>query len=133
MLKDINIKPLHRNIDSVASFILSLQRESGDIPWHTDGKTDPWDLVETIMGLNIGKQFDASYHAFEWLKNIQNSDGSWYSSYINGEPKDRTCESHMAAYICVGLFHTWPINKDTQLLEHYWPTMEKGINYAISM
>jgi hypothetical protein len=121
------------NIDSVTDFISSLQRESGDIPWHADGKTDPWDLVETIMGLNIGKRFDASYRAFEWLKKMQNPDGSWYSSYINGIPKDRTCETHMAAYICAGLFHTWLVNKDTLFLEHMWPVMEKGINYAISL
>ncbi len=121
------------NIDSVISFILNLQKESGDIPWHKDGKTDPWDLVETIMGLNIGKKFTASYLAFEWLKNMQNKDGSWYSSYINGKPEDKTCETHMAAYISVGLFHTWLCSKDTELLEYYWPTMEKGINYAISL
>ncbi len=121
------------NIDSVVRFILSLQRESGDIPWHMDGKTDPWDLVETIMGLNIGKEFDASYHAFEWLKQNQNKDGSWYSSYINGVPEDRTCETHMAAYISVGLFHTWLMNKDTRFLKSMWPVLEKGIEYALSL
>ncbi len=134
MLKDPIIKSSDTlNINSVVSFILTLQRESGDIPWHLNGKTDPWDLVETIMGLNIGKCFDASYRAFDWLKNIQNPDGSWYSSYINGKPGDRTCETHMAAYISVGLFHTWLINKDTAFLERMWPTMEKGINYALSL
>lgn len=121
------------NFDSVVRFILSLQKESGDIPWHTDGKTDPWDLVETIMGLNTGGCFDASYRAFGWLKNMQNEDGSWYSSYVDGKPGDRTCETHMAAYVAVGLFHTWLMNKDTAFLEHCWPTMEKGINYAISL
>ncbi len=121
------------NIDSVISFILSLQRESGDIPWHKEGKTDPWDLVETIMGLNIDRQFEASYRAFKWLKNKQNPDGSWYSSYNNGEPGDKTCETHMAAYISVGLFQTWLINKDTAFLEQMWLVMEKGINYAISL
>lgn len=121
------------NIDSVVNFIVALQRETGDIPWHTEGKTDPWDLVETIMGLNIGKRFDASYLAFDWLKQMQNPDGSWYSSYINGKPGDRTCETHMAAYIAVGLFHTWLMNKDAVFLEKYWTTMEKGINYAISL
>jgi len=121
------------NIDSVVDFILSLQRESGDIPWHRDGKTDPWDLVETIMGLNIGKSFHASYRAFEWLKKMQNPDGSWYSSYLDGKPQDRTCETHMAAYIAVGLFQTWLINKDTRFLEQMWPTMEKGVEYAISL
>lgn len=121
------------DIDSIITFILSLQRESGDIPWHRDGKTDPWDLIETIMGLNIGKCFDASCRAFEWLKTIQNPDGSWYSSYVNGKPEDRTRETHMAAYFSVGLFHTWLMNKDTPFLEYYWPTMEKGVNYAVSL
>ena len=134
VLKSPGIKPSDTlNIDSVVSFILTLQRKTGDIPWHINGKTDPWDLVETIMGLNIGKRFDASYRAFEWLRNIQNPDGSWYSSYINGTPGDRTCETHMAAYISVGLFHTWLMNKDTAFLGYFWPTMEKGINYAISL
>lgn len=121
------------NLDSVVDFIESLQREDGDIPWHEDGKTDPWDLVESIMGLNIGHRFDASNRAFEWLKQNQNPDGSWYSSYINGTPEDRTCETHMAAYISVGLFHTWLINKDTQFISYMWPVMEKGIEYAISL
>jgi len=121
------------NIDSVVGFIISLQRENGDIPWHVGGKTDPWDIVESIMGLNIGGCFEASCLAFDWLKNIQNPDGSWYSSYINGDPGDRTCETHMAAYISVGLFHTWLINNDTDLLKQMWPTMEKAIQYALSL
>ncbi|MCP3873906.1 MAG: phenyltransferase domain-containing protein [Desulfobacteraceae bacterium] len=133
-LKDPKIESSNAlNIDSVTDWILTLQKESGDIPWHTDGKTDPWDLVESIMGLNVGKRFNASYQAFEWLKTIQNPDGSWYSSYIDGKPKDQTCETHMAAYISVGLFHTWLINKDTSFLRYMWPTMEKGIDYAISL
>ena len=121
------------NIDSVAGFILSLQRENGDIPWHTDGKTDPWDLVETLIGLNICGCFEASCQAFEWLKKMQNPDGSWYSSYMNGEPRDRTCETHMAAYISVGLFHSWLIHHDIDFLKQMWPTMEKAIQYALSL
>jgi len=121
------------NIDSVVRFILSLQLASGDIPWHINGKTDPWDLVETIMGLNIGRKFDASYNAFEWLKQTQNEDGSWYSSYMNGIPQDKTCETHMAAYIGVGLFHTWLMNKDTRFLKSMWSVLEKGIEYALSL
>lgn len=121
------------NIDSVVRCISSLQRASGDIPWHTDGKTDPWDLVESIMGLNIGKEFEASYKAFKWLKNNQNPDGSWYSSYIDGKPEDKTCETHMAAYISVGLFHTWLMTRQTDFLESMWPVMTKGIEYAISL
>lgn len=121
------------NIDSVADFIDSLQRDNGDIPWHEEGKTDPWDLVESIMGLNIGGRYESSYKAFEWLKENQNPNGSWYSSYIRGKPEDRTCETHMAAYISVGLFHTWLITRNTDFLEYMWPTMVKGIEYAVSL
>ncbi len=121
------------NIDSVVGFIQSLQRENGDIPWHTEGKTDPWDLVETIMGLNIGGRTDASLRAFEWLAGTQNPDGSWYSSYINGEPGDRTRETHMAAYIAAGLFHTWMIRPDIAFLKQMWTVMEKAVDYALSL
>ena len=100
------------NLDSVAGFIASLQKESGDIPWHTGGKTDPWDLVESIMGLNIGGFYQESQQAFHWLKSIQNPDGSWFSSYVDGTPQDRTCETHMACYIAVGLFHSYLIFRD---------------------
>ena len=134
LLKDPKLKFSETlSIGSLARFISGLQKESGDIPWHIEGKTDPWDIVETIMGLNIGKCFDESYRAFEWMKRMQNPDGSWYSSYINGIPGDRTCETHMAAYISVGLFHTWLMNKDTVFLNKMWPTMKKGINYAIGL
>lgn len=121
------------NIASVVRFIASLQRGNGDIPWHENGKTDPWDLVESIMGLNIGGLFKESYQAFTWLRNQQNADGSWYSSYMDSQPLDRTCETHMAAYIAVGLFHSWLITKDIILLEEMWPTMKKGLDFSISL
>lgn len=121
------------NINSVVEFILSLQRPTGDIPWHEGGKTDPWDLVESAMGLNVGGEYKAARLAFEWLKKMQNPDGSWFSSYIDGVPEDRTCETHMAAYIAVGLFHTWLNSRDTGFLKHMWPVMEKAVDYAISL
>ncbi|MCP3943866.1 MAG: phenyltransferase domain-containing protein [Desulfobacteraceae bacterium] len=121
------------NIDSVAGMIATLQKKSGDIPWHIDGKTDPWDLVESIMGLNIGGLYGQSQLAFQWLEANQNPDGSWFSSYVNGEPEDRTCEAHMACYIAVGLFHTYLITRDLSLLDRYWESLEKGIGFALSL
>ena len=121
------------NIDSVAGMIASLQKPSGDIPWHIDGKTDPWDLVESIMGLNVGGCYTESRLALHWLKENQNPDGSWFSSYLNGVPEDRTCETHMACYIAVGLFHSYLITGDIPLLEQYWTTLEKGIAFALNL
>jgi hypothetical protein len=121
------------NIDSVAGMIANLQKRSGEIPWHIDGKTDPWDLVESIMGLNIGGHYPESRLAFHWLAANQNPDGSWFSSYVEGEPEDRTCESHMACYIAVGLFHSYLVTRDMSLLAQYWPTLEQGIGFALSL
>ncbi len=128
------IKPLSDlNIDSVVGMIAGLQRPSGDIPWHENGKTDPWDLVESAMGLNIGGDFQAAWKAYEWLGANQNGDGSWYSSYMDGQPEDRTCETHMACYPAVGLFHAFLITRDIQWLKSFWPVMEKGIEFALEL
>jgi hypothetical protein len=121
------------NIDSLTGLILSLQKDNGDIPWYEEGKTDPWDLVEAIMGLNIGAYFEASHLGFNWLRKMQNQDGSWFSSYIDGKPLDKTRESHMAGYISVGLFHTWLIEGNISLLKEMWPVMKKATDFSISL
>lgn len=121
------------NIASVAGLIAGLQRPSGDIPWHAGGKTDPWDLVESVMGLNVAGHHARARNALEWLKNNQNPDGSWFSAYIDGVPRDRTCESHMACYIAVGLFHAYLITRDTTWLTDFWETMEKGMAFALEL
>ncbi len=121
------------NIDSVASFIARLQRPSGEIPWHEGGKTDPWDLVEAAMGLNIGGCHREALAAFQWMVKHQNRDGSWFSSYMDGNPLDRTRETNMSAYIAAGVFHTWLIHQDRPFLEAMWPCMKQAIDFSISL
>lgn len=121
------------NIASVAGLIAGLQRPSGDIPWHADGKTDPWDLVESVMGLNIAGMYAESRRALNWLKQHQNPDGSWFSAYRDGTPEDRTTESHMACYMAVGLFHAYLITRDRSWLTDFWDSMEKGIEFALGL
>ena len=44
------VKPVPRvDVAAVAALIRDTQLESGEIPWHTGGKTDPWDHVEAAM------------------------------------------------------------------------------------
>ncbi|HCY86724.1 MAG TPA: phenyltransferase domain-containing protein [Desulfobacteraceae bacterium] len=121
------------NIDSVAGGIAGLQRTNGDIPWHTDGKTDPWDLVESVMGLNVGGYYRQAVAALDWLVAKQNPDGAWFSSYMDGRPEDRTSESHMACYLAVGLFHQYLIKRDREELERYWPCAVRGIAFALGL
>ncbi len=120
-------------IGSLSDLIVRLQNASGDIPWHENGKTDPWDLVESAMGLAVAGHHSRAKLAFQWLAAKQNSDGSWFSSYINGQPEDTTCQSHMACYLAVGLFHLYLITKDMGILHRFWPCMEKGIEFALHL
>ncbi|MCG8618267.1 MAG: phenyltransferase domain-containing protein [Desulfobacterales bacterium] len=121
------------NIDSVAKGIAGLQRKNGDIPWHTDGKTDPWDLVESVMGLNVAGYYKEATAALDWLAGMQNPDGAWFSSYMNGTPEDRTSESHMACYLTVGLFHQYLIKGDREELKRYWPCAVRGVEFALGL
>ncbi len=119
------------NVESVSGLIARTQKKSGDIPWHSSGITDPWDHIESAMGLSIGGRLNESANAFEWLRNMQMLDGSWYSSYENGTPKDKTRETNMSAYIAVGLFQYWLITTDYRFIKSMWDTLCKAINFVV--
>jgi hypothetical protein len=120
-------------VELLAASIADVQKESGEIPWHEGGKTDPWDHVEAAIGLSIGGYFKEARKAFEWLKSTQLDDGSWYSSYRDGKPEDMTKESNMSSYIAVGLFHYYLITNDRKFLSSMWSSMSAGIDYALGL
>ncbi|MBN2284750.1 MAG: phenyltransferase domain-containing protein [Deltaproteobacteria bacterium] len=121
------------DIDILAASITDVQRESGEIPWHVGGKTDPWDHVESAIGLTIGGFYREARNAFQWLADTQLEDGSWYSAYRNGEPEDMTKESNMSSYIAVGLFHYYLVTRDTRFLATMWPAMKAAIDFTVSL
>lgn len=120
-------------IETLAASIASVQRPSGEIPWHEGGKTDPWDHVEAAIGLTIGGRHEEARRAYEWLASTQLEDGSWYSSYRDGRPEDLTRESNMSSYIAVGVFHYYLVTRDKAFLEYIWPTVSAGIDFAVDM
>ena len=124
---------LSLNIDTVASMIVRNQRENGEIPWGHDNKTDPWDLIEAVMGLNIAGYFPESKKAFDWMIQHQLENGSWYASYRNSVPEDKTLDTNMSSYIAVGVFHYYLITRDISFLEKMWPTVRKAINFALNL
>jgi len=121
------------DIESLTASIAKIQRSSGEIPWHEGGKTDPWDHVEAAIGLTIGRYYEEARKAFEWMASTQLEDGSWYSSYREGEPENLTRESNMSPYIAVGIFHYYLITQDRPFLEYIWPTVSAGVDFAVDM
>ncbi|RJP75486.1 MAG: phenyltransferase domain-containing protein [Desulfobacteraceae bacterium] len=124
---------LSLNIESVAAIITKIQLETGEIPWSINGHTDPWDHIESIMGLTIGGHIENARKGFEWLLNNQLERGAWYSSYRKGVPDDKTLDTNMTSYIAVGAFHHYLITKDKNYLHSLWPSIKKAIDFSISL
>jgi len=124
---------LSLNIDSLSAMIVDQQRSSGEIPWCRGMKTDPWDMVESIMGLGIGGHLEKARLAFDWLRKEQMEDGSWHAAYMDGEPEDQTRDTNMTTYIAVGVFHHFLLTGDHDFLRKMWDTVRKAINFAVEM
>jgi len=121
------------DIVEVASLIAGVQRPDGEIPWCEGQKTDPWDHVESAMGLSVGGYLNEARRAFEWLAGIQLEDGSWYTSYRQGVAEDKTRDANLSSYIAVGIFHYYLMTKDKAFLKEMWPTLSRAINFALSL
>lgn len=121
------------DVSGALNVIAATQRDSGEIPWSADGKTDPWDHVEAAMGLAIGGRLARARKAYEWLERIQLADGSFYASYRNGLPEDRTRDTNMSTYIAVGVWHYYLISGDIAFLRRMWPTVSAAIDFALGL
>ena len=128
MLEDV-----HRLIHSQADFIISQQLPSGAIPWYLGGITDPWDHVECAIALDFSGRFNEASLAYRWMHDAQNPDGSWYFSYHNDKAQDLTKDTNFSAYIATGMWFHYLITKDLDFPRYMWPTVEKGIDFALSL
>jgi hypothetical protein len=124
---------IQRLIQSQADFIISQQLPSGAIPWYRGGITDPWDHVECAMALDFSGRCNEGGLAFKWMRNTQNPDGSWYFSYLNDKAQDLTKDTNFSTYIATGLWFRYLTTRDPDFLRYMWPTMENGIDFALSL
>ncbi len=130
----INQFPLFKlDVGAAASFIAQTQRSDGEIPWAAGQKSDPWDHIESAMGLSVGGYYKDARRAFRWLADRQLEDGSWYTAYRQGVPEDKTRDANLSSYIAVGLFHHFLITGDRARLKQLWPTLMRAINFALSL
>ena len=115
-------------------FILDTQQPNGEIPWFEGGYTDPWDHVESAMGLSIAGEHAAARRAYEWLARMQLEDGSWWASY-RGEEVDnpQRRESNFVAYIATGVWHHYLVTGDRDFLCTLWPNVDKAIAFVLSL
>ena len=127
-------KAFNRNLfENLGNYIKSIQLESGAIPSNKDGSHDPWDHIESIMGLNFANEKESSKLAFEWLIKNQNNDGSWFSKYNDSHPLEKNKSTHFGPYISVAALHFYKIFEDKEFLEYLWPNIKLALKFSLSL
>lgn len=115
-------------------FILDSQEDDGAIPWFRGGHLDPWDHVEAAMGLTIGGEYESAVRAYEWLRNNQLEDGSWWAAYREGKVDNtERRESNFVAYVATGVWHHYLITEDSEFLQLMWETVERAIDFVVDL
>ncbi|MFL2753672.1 MAG: prenyltransferase [Gammaproteobacteria bacterium] len=126
---------IKNSIDSyhhLGAYIISCQGKGGVIAWEPKSKIDPWDHVESAMGLDVLGFQSNSIKAYDWLKNSQEKDGSWFSEYLGDKAVNLKKETNFAAYIATGAWHHFLNFKDKQFLKDLWPTISKAMEFVVS-
>lgn len=124
---------LQELVDSQADFIIDCQLPSGAIPWYRGGITDPWDHVEGAIALDLCGRHKEAIAAYTWSRDMQNPDGSWYSGYRDDKPQERVRDANFASYLATGMWFHYLATDDMDFLREMWPTVEKGIDFALSL
>ena len=95
------------------------------------GHTDPWNLVEAAMALDVGGRFHEAERAYEWLTTMQLPEGCWHAYYQGDAVKEHTLDTNVACYVANGVWHHYLATGDTGFLDDLFPVVERAIDFAL--
>ena len=124
--------------------ILTVQEDSGAIPWFEDGPWDPWNHVEAAMALTVMGEPAAAVAAFDYLARTQREDGAWFGEYgntlpmvdriyISREPAPAFLDSNFCAYPAVGIAHYLAATGDIARATDWWPMVQRALDLVIGL
>jgi len=116
-----------QTVDAIAS----VQQPDGNIPWVAGGQTDPWNLVEAAMALDVGGKYAEAERAYDWLRDKQHLAGSWHAYYEGDGVKEHTLDTNVACYVANGVWHHYLSTGDTGFLDDLFPVVERAIDFAL--
>ena len=114
-------------IDAIAS----VQLPDGNIPWTPGGHTDPWNLVEAAMALDLGGRYEEAERAYGWLARMQHDAGCWHAYYVGDDVKEHTLDTNVTCYVANGVWHHYLCTRDAGFLEEMFGVVERAIDFAL--
>ncbi|WP_049888295.1 prenyltransferase [Natrinema sp. J7-2] len=124
-------------LEPAVDYIERVQRSDGLIPWYPDGPADPWDHVESAMGLSAAGRHEAARRAYRWVADAQHDDGALWATYGEAEADEGAHagdeprkETHRSAYVAVGVWHHYRCTGDRDFLAALWPTVRDALAFA---
>lgn len=123
----------HEDLRRTAEWVAAHQREDGAIPWFRGRKMDPWDHVQSVMGLSVLGFFAEARAAFRFLADTQGTDGAWPAASNCTSIIDPTRETNHAAYLASGLWHYYRASGDVDFLAEMWPTLERAMQFVLAL
>ncbi len=122
-----------QDVRLTAETIAEWQLPSGMIPWFPGGHADPWNHVEAAMALATCGLVDQAERAYQWLYDLQRSDGSWHNYYLAGGIEDSKLDANCVAYIATGVWHQFLATDDAGFLDAYWPVVDRAIEFVLEL
>jgi len=121
-------------IERTTEYIARTQQAGGGIPWFDGGIIDPWDHVESAMGLTVGGRLEAAEAAYRWLKTHQHEEGYWLAAYDGDEIADGTrAETNFVAYVATGVWHHYMATGRVEFLREHWPVISRALDFVLSL
>ncbi len=125
---------MQKLIERTTQYIAHTQQPGGGIPWFEGGIIDPWDHVESAMGLTIGGRIREAEAAYQWLKTHQHQEGYWLAAYDGDEVADGTrAETNFVAYAATGVWHHYMATGDESFLREMWPVIAAALDFVLSL
>jgi len=124
------IRDANQRLQRTHTFLCRCQQADGAIRWYPDGKLDPWDHTEAAMALTVLGDLERAKKAYCWLKDYQNADGSWFTSYFEPTNTSRV-ETNFVAYPATGIWHYFLVTHDRQFLQDHFPLVEHAIDFVL--
>jgi hypothetical protein len=123
--------------------ILELQDADGRIRWIDGGLWDPWNHVESALGLVAAGELDAAARALDHLAETQRSDGAWLAdmgcaaALVDdgrriGLDAPQVVDTNFAAYPAIGVWRQARAEGSTAAIRRHADMIERAMAFVLA-